>query len=36
MSGNEFTFEYFEFEVSLGYHCEDFQLHIGFRAGELP
>lgn len=36
MSGNEFTLEYFEFEVSLGYQCEYFQLHIGFRAGKLP
>lgn len=32
MSSNEFSLGYFEFELSLGNQCEDFQVHIGFRA----
>lgn len=30
MSSNEFSLGYFEFELSLGYRCEDFQVHVGF------
>ena len=32
MSSNEFSLGYFESELSLGYRCEDFQVHIGFNA----
>ena len=29
MKSNEFSLGYFEFELSLGNQCEDFQVHIG-------